>query len=218
MILGVGSDHPSCGKSHVGADPNIVPDSGLPSEDQMIPGLGTSADRCLRRNQCLFADRDVVGNLNLVVDFATSSDHRSGETGTVDGSSCPDFNIIFKHHNADLGDFLVAPLALVVAMAVSSDHRIGLDDDPVPDQAAVLDHRIGIDFTVISNARLIENDDPRMNPASLPDLDSISDHNGGTDADPVGQFGVICDDGARMGAACRDQRRMKESGRFDMPV
>ena len=70
MILGVGSDHPSCGKSHVGADPNIVPYSGLPPEDQMIPGLGASADRCLRGNQCLFAERDVVGNLNLVVDLA----------------------------------------------------------------------------------------------------------------------------------------------------
>ena len=184
----------------------------------MIPGLGTSADCCLRRNQCLFADRDVVGNLNLVVDFAASSDHRSGETGTVDGRSCPDFNIIFKHDNADLGDFEVDPLALVVAMAVGSDHRIGLDDDPVPDQAAVLDHRIGIDFTVISNARLIENDDPCMNPASLTDLDAISDHSVGTDADPFSQFGVICDDRTWMGAACRDQRRMKQAGRFDMHV
>ena len=53
----------------------------------MIPGLGT--DRCLRRNQCLFTDRDVVGNLDLVIDFAASSDHRSGETGTVDDRSCP---------------------------------------------------------------------------------------------------------------------------------
>ena len=103
-------------------------------------------------------------------------------------------------------------------MTVGTNYRIGLDDDPVPDQAAVLDHRIGIDFTVISNARLIENDNPRMNPASLPDLDSVSDHNVGTDADPVSQFGVICDDRTWMGAACRDQRRMKQAGRFDMHV
>ena len=184
----------------------------------MIPGLGTSADRCLRRNQCLFADRDVVGNLNLVVDFAASSDHRSGETGPVDGRSCPDFNIIFKHHNADLGDFEVDPLALVVAMTVGTNHCIGLDDDPVPDQTSVLDHRIGKDFTVIPNAHLIENDDPRMNPASFADLDSVSDDNVWPHANPISQFGVICDDRTRMDPACGNQRRMKQAGRFDMHV
>ena len=57
-----------------------------------------------------------------------------------------------------------------------------------------------------------------MNPASLPDLDAISDHSVGTDADPVSQFGVICDNRTWMDAACGNQRRMKQAGRFDMHV
>ena len=57
-----------------------------------------------------------------------------------------------------------------------------------------------------------------MNPASCPDLDAISDHSVGTDADPISQLGVILDDRTSMDAACRDQRRMKQAGRFDMHV
>jgi len=126
---------------------------------------GSIADFCaaahtdLRHDQAIPADRDVMTDLNQVIDLRTATDSSLSQRCPVNAGSGPNLNIILYHHVADrvdaydfhigvsiLSDLLLLSSSLNIAWlrshereAVASNTGAGLDDHSVPDLATITD-------------------------------------------------------------------------------
>ena len=94
---------------------------------------------------------DIVGNLDLVVDFASASDDCFRETRAVDSCTSADFHIVLNDHFAHLRNFEIDAVTLVVAMAVGPNDGIRLDDHAVADFTAILNYCVGKNFAARSD-------------------------------------------------------------------
>ena len=88
----------------------------------------------------MFADDDIVSDLNEVVDFGAFADDGFTEAGAVEGSVGTDLNVVVDDNAADLGDFFVTSLHKLVA------ETIGADDSASMQEHAVTQHAFGGDF------------------------------------------------------------------------
>src|SRR6185436_16574201 len=101
------------------------------------------------------ADRDVVGDLNQVVDLGALLDDRLTECGAIDCDIGSQFYVILDGNPAELRNFVMPPLVLHIAESVASDYRAAMNDDAGSNCAALPDHDVGIEQRIVSNRRIV---------------------------------------------------------------
>src|ERR1700753_426136 len=84
-------------------------------------------------------------NLDQIVDLGAVGDHGSANAGAVDAGIGLNFDVAADAHRTRLRNLLPgAVLALGKAKAVAADHDTVLEDDPIPEDAALPDNRMGM--------------------------------------------------------------------------
>src|SRR6267154_756285 len=89
---------------HVVAEAEMPPDSRLARQDRPAPEPGAAGDSRLRHQHRILSDRDVMGDLDEVVDLGPTAYDGASEGGAVDRRAGADFDVILDDDVANLGD------------------------------------------------------------------------------------------------------------------
>src|SRR5688500_3360191 len=92
----------------------------------------------------MFPRHHVVGDLYQIVDLRALPNPGPAKTGTVDGGTGTNLNIVIQLHNTHLVDLEMPAPAHFIAKAIRPDHGTAVDDHAVSQHATVFDHRVGV--------------------------------------------------------------------------
>ena len=123
------------------------------------------------------ADRDIMRNLDEIVDFTAFADPRRSDRGAVHRDAGPEFNVVFDDDISDLRDFFLSVCGMHVSETVCADHGPGMNDDRCADPA------------------ILVNDDSRMDHRTGSDLDGFPDISSARNDGLFADFGVFADEG-----------------------
>src|SRR5262249_18763820 len=111
----------------------------------------------------VFADLDIVADLDQVVEFCPATNSRAAESRAVNAAVRADLDIVFDHHAAHLQELDLAPVLVGrEAEAVGADHHAAVNATSRADLGLVIDRNVGEDHSVIADAAVIADDHPRM--------------------------------------------------------
>ena len=147
------SGHPGLGANHrIAADFDVTHHSGLPGEDHTVSQPTGTGNAGLGNNDTILSDADIMGDLDKIVDFRPSSDHRFPKSCPVYSAIRADFHVVSDRYSTDLRDLMT--MALIVrriTKTVRTDNGIGLNDHPVPDVAILSDNHTRMKETALSD-------------------------------------------------------------------
>src|SRR4051812_46556948 len=81
------------------------------------------------------ADDHVVAHLDEVIDLRSLADNRPAESRAVERRIRADFNVVPQFNNAYLRHFLVPAFDKLIAKAVGTNHRSGLESHALSQSA-----------------------------------------------------------------------------------
>ena len=122
--------------------------------------LGGAGDAALRSHHRIVADLDIVGDLAEVVYLHAVADDGGFHFRAVDGGAGSDFHIVADDDIPEMLDLLPGAVWLrSVAKAVRADHRIGMNDDIVPDHHSRVDAHSRINDAVLADDGIVTDID-----------------------------------------------------------
>ena len=124
------------------ADRYVTHDTNLAGYCYVLSDSSTPRDPCLRSNDRMPADHNVVRDLNEIVDLDPLLNPGSSEPGAIDSCVRADFDIVIDLDNPELRDFLVAVLDEFEPETVRSDHGAAVDDHTRADSRSLANRRI----------------------------------------------------------------------------
>src|SRR4030095_3365327 len=140
----------------------------------IIPKLGASCDSHLRNKQAMLAKRDVVADLNQVVDLGAFANNRRTQRSPIYRHIRADLYVLANDHIADLGHLPVASLVQYIPKTISADHAARVNPHPVAHFRPGIKHDLGKEmnlFTelavltqVIASAQNTPGSDPHLVP------------------------------------------------------
>src|SRR5882724_3541845 len=91
-------------RSNPGAIPysQMIDDSNTSTQHNVLTDSSASGYACLRGNNRIFTDNDVVRDLDQVVDFDAPTDEGSSEGGAVDRGVGTYLHIVLQFHDSHL--------------------------------------------------------------------------------------------------------------------
>ena len=110
---------------------NVPNQADLSGQRHVIAEPGASGDADLGNQDGMFSDDHVVGDHDQVVNLRPFLNPGAAKAGAVNGGVRADFDIIVDLHNADLGNFDVAPVFEFVTEPVAADDGAAVDNDAV---------------------------------------------------------------------------------------
>src|SRR4030095_2479664 len=92
------------------ADADVLIGSDLPGDDAALADLGAAGKACERSHNGLFADLNVVAELDQVVELRAAPDARFAEARAVYATICAEFHLVFDDDASDLQELELAAL------------------------------------------------------------------------------------------------------------
>src|SRR5579884_2914055 len=130
---------PGLGANHrLGADMHMIHDPDLTGDDYMVAGATGAGNARLADDEVVRANPAVVANLYQVVDLGPFADARGLKGAPVDGGAGTDLDIVADLDMAELRHLDMPTLLSAVAEAVRSQDGITVNDDPIPEDRAVI--------------------------------------------------------------------------------
>ena len=105
-------------------------------------------------------------DLHQVVDLGALADARGLEGAAVDGGAGADLDVVADLDVAQLRHLDVPAVLEAVAEAVGADHGVGVDDDAVAEDGAVVEHGVGIQSHVVAEPAVAADDRAGVNAAA----------------------------------------------------
>jgi hypothetical protein len=137
--------HTSFGRDHnLVSDANMVGKTSLPTDHDMMANRGATGDANLGDHDRVFSDRDIVGDLDQVIDLGAPLDDGAAERGSVDSYVGAQFNVVFDDHTAELRNLVMAALMLYVTKTVGSDHGSAMHDHTCAEGTVFSDDDVGV--------------------------------------------------------------------------
>src|SRR5262249_55906686 len=133
-----------------------------------------------RHYQATGSHPDVVADLDQVVDLGPLPDHGILERTSIDAGPRTDFDIIFQHAGAEVGDQGVAVSSTHEAETGSPDHRRRFEYYPMPQSGAGVTYRVGPDVAVIGDHNALPDPGSRFDDGPVPDSGPRTDDDVGT--------------------------------------
>src|SRR6185369_16520360 len=183
----------------------------LAAKDHVIAQAGAAGNPGLGNDQAMFAQRNVVPNLNQVIDFRPAADDGRAERPAIDGDVRPDLDVVADDHIADLRHLAVGACVEHVPETVGAYDRAGVNADVLADFGVGIENDVGeqndVFGEVARGADIISalQNATRAEPGFFADDAILADMDGGID------LGRLADHGTGVGAGGEDRFR-KELG------
>jgi hypothetical protein len=101
---------------------DMATESDFAGEGDIIANPCAAGDPHLGTENAMFANSDIVANLDEIIYFSTTLDPCTPEAGTVDSGIGANFDIIIDLDRASLRDLLLAALTKFIAEAICPDN------------------------------------------------------------------------------------------------
>src|SRR5262249_17911402 len=165
-------------------DRKVVRHSGLPGHDHTVPDRRAPRYADLPGQEAVTSDRDVVRDLDQIVDLGSLADDGGADRAAVDRGIGPDLHIVLDDHPANLRNLVGALAAAGKAEPVLPDGAARMDDDAIADQS-MRDRYIGADRTVTADPHAGPEHSARTDHGAASDLGPRPDHGAGIDRHAV---------------------------------
>jgi hypothetical protein len=132
-------------------DFQVAGKTALAGDSDVISELRRTGYADLRDEQAMLPDLHVVADLDEIIDLGPLAYHSFAERGAVDGSSGPDFDIVFDPDDPDLRNLMMLAAVGSKTVAVGTDHDSGMNDASVTNPGAVVDYDVWINDTVVAD-------------------------------------------------------------------
>src|SRR5947209_12369023 len=106
-------------------------DPNLPCQNNVIAQLRTAGDPGLGDYQAMFTNRNVMGNLNQVINLGAAPDNGGPQGPAIDRHVGANFHIVTHNHTADLRHLAMNSPVLHVPKSVRTHNCARMDPDPV---------------------------------------------------------------------------------------
>src|SRR5690606_27277764 len=127
-------------------------------KDAVFTNFRGSRNPGLCRNDRVFTNGHVVGDLHQVIDFYALSYYCRTQGSPVHGGICSDIHIVFDDHITQLGDVFKSPVPLGgEPESIRADDGTGMDFTVIANLTTMVNLHSGMDDAVVSNAHLITN-------------------------------------------------------------
>src|SRR5712664_3451838 len=114
------------------ADAKMVVDTYLGTQRHIVPNRQAARESDLGREQTMPADRHIVTDLDLIVDFGAFADHGVAQTASIDSRPGADLHVVLNQDAAGLRYFQMAIRSKEdEAIPILSDAAAGMDQDVV---------------------------------------------------------------------------------------
>src|SRR5262249_1469004 len=130
---------------HPVPDLDVIDDPGLPGHHHVIAGRTGPGDPHLSGQDVVPADPAVVGDHHQGVALRPGPDPGRPERAAVDRGARPDLHVVLDLDPPELRDLDVPPVVQPVSEPVGPDHRVRVDNRPVPDLAVVVEDGARVD-------------------------------------------------------------------------
>ncbi len=194
------------------ADHEVIGQSCLSPDHDVMAHASAAGDSDLRDDDRMGADRDVMGDLDQVVDLGALLDDCLAQCGAIDRHIRAQFNIVFDRDPAKLGNLVVPSLILHIAETVASDDRATVHDDPGANRAAFSDDDVRIEEGIVSNGRIVADKHAWVEHHSRTDCDPVSQSDARPDRDILADFCILATDHRLIDAARRHGRAKEGCG------
>src|SRR5262245_37566820 len=148
-------------ESRVLADADLTADQAIRSDTR------TTGDTGLRCNYCVFADLDVMRNLDQVVELHAVANDRSLERAAVDARIRSDFDIVFHDDSPDLRELYVGGPVFHEPESIGANHSPCMNDHAVSDRDIFVDDNTWIQRAVLADTGLLDRKSTRLNSSHL---------------------------------------------------
>ena len=116
----------------------MIGDSDLPTDYDSAANDAATRNTSLSGYNCVFADLDVVGDLNEIINLDAVGDARGVERSPVHGGVGANFDVITNFYMSDLRELPMAPFPEDVTEAVRADNRSGMNDNAATEADALI--------------------------------------------------------------------------------
>src|SRR6266478_8483670 len=150
-------------------DRHVVGHADLTGQHGPVAHPRRARDAQLGDQDHVLAHVAVVPDLHQVVDLGAAAHDRLAQGRAVDRGVGPDLDVVLDAQAAHLRDLAMGLSVEGVAEAVGTQHRSGVDDDPVADAHVLADHDVGMQAHVLAEHRAAPHERERPHAAARPD-------------------------------------------------
>ena len=100
------------------ADVQVAGEAGLSADDHVVTQSCAAGDAHLGGDQAVFANHDIVGDLDEVVDFGSFTNAGFAKARAVDRGVGANFHIVLDDGPANLRDFFVNAFVGIIAKTI----------------------------------------------------------------------------------------------------
>ncbi len=176
-------------------DANLAPHHHAPAS------LGAACDPCLGGEDVVFAQFDVMGDLDEVVDFGAAGYPGRFESGSVEGSIGADFDVVFEDHIAKLLELSMLTFFVGgVAKATGANDGTWLEDDAIAEGAILADNGVGVEEAIFAYLDTDADVGKRANGCAATDFSVFVDDGVGADVYVFTEFCGLMDYGGGVDA------------------
>ena len=143
------------GKDGIVADGDVAGAAGLAGKDDVVTRFGAAGNACLGDEEAVFADFDVMAEMDEVVDFRPPPDFCRTQRGIIQARAGPDFDVVADGDIADLGDAGMLALFRGKAEAFTADDGMSPDDGPLAEDAVFVNDGARIDDRAFADLDVI---------------------------------------------------------------
>src|SRR5207302_1754548 len=120
----------------------------------------------------------VVPDVDEIIDLRSLPDTSFVQRPAVDGCVGANLHIVFDHERADLGKFLVAPVARIadISESIASQNRASMYDHAIAQSCPRINGDIRINFALATNLHSPPDDATGADPRALADFRILCDH------------------------------------------
>lgn len=167
----------------------------------MTTRFGRACYACLGHDQVVLAYFYAMPDLHEVVDLGAPLDPRFFEAGAVDGGVCPNVDIVFDDHLAEVLEVdMATPLIGLVTKSTGADHGAWLDDHPIADAGSFAQGDVRVDAAVCAYVHAWANGAAGANGGAVANVGQLVDDGVWADRNVFAKEAGGVDDGGGMDA------------------
>jgi hypothetical protein len=142
----------------------------------------------------VLANGDIEADLDEVIDLRAALNPGAAESGTVDGGVLTDLDIIIDLHGSGLRDFLLFPIAELIAKAIGTHHDSAVKDDSIADAATLTNCDMWVKVASFAKYALLPDKALGLNHTPSINLNSCFNNHMGADRTSLADFRIWRDD------------------------
>src|SRR5215467_5469812 len=167
----LGAEHRAC------SDRQVVGNADLATQDDTILDCAAARNADLGNQQAVTPDRDVVADLDEIVDLGSLPDHSVADRPTVDCGIGADLDVVLDDYAPDLGNLVGPARPAHKTEAILSDRATRVNDHTVADQR-MHDRGARPDRAIAADANIRTNNGARADHRAAANLRPRPDHGG----------------------------------------